>query len=97
MPALSVELMVAWAFTHSSFVAWDKQVIGLGYRFRSQCELLLIGTRGRGLPIPAPADRVPNLISDRRGWRVSNVWARTFATSPFTAAITSTFQKAMTR
>ena len=67
MLAQSIDLLTAWGFAYSGFVAWDKQIIGLGYRFRSQCELLLIGTRGRGLPIPAPPDRLPNLISVRRG------------------------------
>jgi hypothetical protein len=54
-----------------SAAPWDKQIMGTGYRFRSQVELLLYGTRGRGVPIPLPADRVPNLLSIRRSQRHS--------------------------
>jgi N6-adenosine-specific RNA methylase IME4 len=67
MLAQAIELMGTWGFDYGGFVAWDKEIIGTGYRFRSQVELLLYGAKGRGLPIPPPADRVCNLITARRG------------------------------
>jgi N6-adenosine-specific RNA methylase IME4 len=71
MLAQSLDLLSHWGFTYGGFVAWDKQIIGTGYRFRGQVELLLYGTSGRGVPIPLPAERVANLVSIRRSQRHS--------------------------
>lgn len=63
--AESIQVMEAWGFTYRSCAVWDKQVIGMGYWFRQQTELLLVGTKGR-MPSPEPASRVSSLISARR-------------------------------
>jgi N6-adenosine-specific RNA methylase IME4/ParB-like chromosome segregation protein Spo0J len=55
----------AWGFTYQSNVAWDKEVIGLGWWLRSQHELLLIATRG-DMPHPPAHARPPSVIRERR-------------------------------
>jgi len=42
----AIEVMRAWGFTYKSCGVWDKEIMGQGYWFRGQHELLLIGTRG---------------------------------------------------
>jgi len=44
---------------------WDKELIGMGYYFRIQHELLLIGTKGNFSP-PEPEARVSSVIRERR-------------------------------
>jgi N6-adenosine-specific RNA methylase IME4 len=53
----------ARGFAYKAFLTWDKELMGTGYSWRSQAELLLLYTRGApGLP----ADRgVPNLLRER--------------------------------
>jgi N6-adenosine-specific RNA methylase IME4 len=48
----ALAVMVAWGFAYKSHRVWVKDKTGLGYWFRNQHELLLVGTRG---DIPAPA------------------------------------------
>jgi N6-adenosine-specific RNA methylase IME4 len=49
----ALEVMAAWGFVFKSGVPWIKDHAGMGYWFRNQCELLLVGTRGN-IPAPAP-------------------------------------------
>lgn len=42
----ALEVMEAWGFNYRTHAIWDKVKIGMGYWFRGQHELLLIGTRG---------------------------------------------------
>jgi N6-adenosine-specific RNA methylase IME4 len=60
-----LEVMSAWGFEYRTCAAWDKEVIGMGYWFRNQHELLLVGTRGNP-PVPAPENRFPSVIRVRR-------------------------------
>jgi N6-adenosine-specific RNA methylase IME4 len=62
--ALSV--IAAWGFQYRTAAVWVKNQIGMGYYFRQQHELLLVGKRGE-LPAPAPANRPPSLITAPRG------------------------------
>lgn len=62
--ALSV--MRAWGFEYKSAHVWGKDKIGLGYWARENCEILLIGTRGRP-PAPAPGTQRNHLIMADRG------------------------------
>ena len=48
--ALSV--LNAWGFKFKTCAVWDKQRIGIGYWFRGQHEILLVGTRGKVHPPP---------------------------------------------
>jgi N6-adenosine-specific RNA methylase IME4 len=53
--------MEAWGFSYKSQIVWVKNRIGTGYWFRSQHELLLVGTRGH-IPAPAMGTQVPSVI-----------------------------------
>jgi len=58
----ALEVMAAWGFAYKSHAIWDKVKAGTGYWFRSQHEVLLVGTKGNP---PAPADVPPSLFSER--------------------------------
>lgn len=62
----ALEVMKAWGFEYVTQAVWDKEKIGMGYYFRGQHELLLIGKRGKP-PVPAPGSRVSSVIRERRG------------------------------
>lgn len=61
-----MDVINAWGFTYRTNAVWDKEVIGMGYHFRNQHELLLVGKRGE-LPPPQPTDRPPSIYCERRG------------------------------
>ncbi len=63
LEALSV--MEAWRFRYRTHAVWDKKIIGMGYWFRGQHELLLVGTRGTYSP-PAPGERIASVLSRQR-------------------------------
>jgi N6-adenosine-specific RNA methylase IME4/ParB-like chromosome segregation protein Spo0J len=60
-----LEVMSEWGFEYRTCAAWDKEVIGMGYWFRNQHELLLVGTRGNPF-VPTPENRFPSVIRARR-------------------------------
>lgn len=62
----SFQVMNAWGFSYRTCAVWDKEVIGMGYYFRQQHEILLVGTKG-SLPTPSPSDRVSSVIRAKRG------------------------------
>jgi len=62
--ALSV--MDSWGFVYRTCAVWDKEVIGMGYWFRGQHELLLVGVRGSFSP-PGPESRVGSVYREKRG------------------------------
>lgn len=51
-PKLPEALMVmkAWGYLYKTNAVWDKGWIGMGYWFRGQHELLLVGTKGKFSP-----------------------------------------------
>jgi len=58
-------VMDAWGFTYKTGAVWDKKIIGMGYYFRGQHELLLLGTKG--IPgAPVPKNRYSSVISVKR-------------------------------
>ncbi len=61
----ALEVMEAWGFTYKTHMIWDKQRIGMGYWFRGQHELLLVGTKGKYAP-PDPSKRISSVISRKR-------------------------------
>ena len=65
-PAIKLEealdVMRAWGFTYRTMMVWVKETIGLGMYVRTKHELLLIGKKGN-IPLPAPEDRPPSVIS----------------------------------
>jgi ParB/RepB/Spo0J family partition protein len=64
LPA-ALAVMAAWGFAYKSAIAWIKDKAGTGYWVRSQCELLLIGTRG-DIPAPAPGEQPPAVVDAAR-------------------------------
>lgn len=67
MPKLkeAIEVMEGWGFKYKTGAAWDKQKIGMGYWFRGQHELLLVGTKGDVSP-PAKENRISSVFREPR-------------------------------
>lgn len=61
----ALRVMEAWGFQYKSQAVWDKEIPGMGYWFRGQHEILLVGTRGKFSP-PIPALRVSSVFKVRR-------------------------------
>jgi N6-adenosine-specific RNA methylase IME4 len=63
----AIEVMRAWGFEYITVgFVWDKQRVNPGYYTMSQCELCLIGKRGR-IPTPRGARNVRQFVSELRG------------------------------
>jgi len=59
----AIELMKAWGFSWATVgFVWDKQRVNPGFYTMSQCELCLIGKRGK-IPKPRGARNVRQLVS----------------------------------
>ena len=53
-----LEVMEAWGYLYRTCAMWDKEIIGMGYWFRNQHEILLIGLKGKfSPPIPQMRER----------------------------------------
>jgi N6-adenosine-specific RNA methylase IME4 len=63
--AEALELLAAWGFTYRTCAVWVKDRIGMGYWFRQQHELLLVGRRGN-FPVPASGDRPASVFTAPR-------------------------------
>ena len=61
----ALRVLKAWGFRYKTHAVWDKEIIGMGYWFRGQHELLLVGTRGN-VKAPAQELRVSSVIRERR-------------------------------
>ena len=61
----ALQVMKAWGFTYKSQAVWDKQILGMGYWFRGQHELLLVGVKGHFSP-PQQPTRTSSVFSFRR-------------------------------
>jgi len=61
----AMEVMVCWGFDYRTCAVWDKEIIGMGYWFRGQHELLLVGVKGKFSP-PGQTLRVSSVIRERR-------------------------------
>jgi len=51
MPS-ALDVMVTWGFTYHTCAVWDKEHIGMGFWFRNQHEILLVGVCGKFSPPP---------------------------------------------
>jgi N6-adenosine-specific RNA methylase IME4 len=56
----ALKVMKAWGFEYKTHAVWDKEKIGMGFWFRGQHELLLVGTRGHVSP-PAQSQRTSSV------------------------------------
>ena len=61
----ALEVMRAWGFQYKTMAVWDKEIIGMGYWFRGQHELLIVGVKGKFSPPPTSL-RVSSIIRARR-------------------------------
>lgn len=61
----ALEVMESWGFEYKSCAIWDKEIIGMGYWFRGQHELLLVGIKGKVKP-PKEKDRISSVIKIKR-------------------------------
>ena len=63
----AISLMKAWGFSWATVgFVWDKQRVNPGFYTMSQCELCLIGKRGK-IPKPRGARNIRQLVSELRG------------------------------
>ncbi len=61
----SLKIMNSWGFTYRTCGVWDKEIIGMGYWFRSQHELLLIGIKGN-FTTPQESVRASSVYTEKR-------------------------------
>lgn len=61
----ALDVMAAWGYAYRSGACWTKDKQGLGYWFRGQHELLLLGVRGK-VPAPRPENRPSSWINAPR-------------------------------
>lgn len=61
----ALEVMDGWGFQYKTHAVWDKGKIGMGYWFRGQHELLLVGTKGQFSP-PETDQRVSSVFNESR-------------------------------
>jgi N6-adenosine-specific RNA methylase IME4 len=61
----ALQVLNAWGFKYRSCAVWDKEKMGMGYWFRGQHELLLVGTKGE-FRTPEPEDRISSVIRIQR-------------------------------
>jgi N6-adenosine-specific RNA methylase IME4 len=57
-----IQVMKAWGFTYRTSAIWAKTGLGMGFYWRQSHELLLLGTRGKGLGAPPPSARPHSVI-----------------------------------
>jgi N6-adenosine-specific RNA methylase IME4 len=63
--AESIEVLNNWGFSYRTCLVWDKLVLGMGYWFRNQHEILLVGLKGAISP-PLPELRISSVYRDKR-------------------------------
>jgi N6-adenosine-specific RNA methylase IME4 len=61
----AIKVMEAWGFEYKTHACWDKETMGMGYWFRGQHELLLVGTQGTMSP-PEQSARVSSMFREKR-------------------------------
>jgi N6-adenosine-specific RNA methylase IME4 len=59
------EVMKAWGFEYKTHAVWDKETIGMGYWFRGQHEILMVGVKGQVSP-PEPSKRIGSVIRSKK-------------------------------
>lgn len=60
-----LRVLESWGFTYVTCAIWDKQHFGMGYYFRQQHEILLVGKKG-ALPSPLPETRPASVLRSAR-------------------------------
>ena len=60
-----LQVIDSWGFNYKSCMIWDKEIIGCGYWFRGQHELLLVGVKGK-VKSPPNSLRISSVFRERR-------------------------------
>lgn len=61
----ALDVMQSWGFNYRTHLIWDKEIIGCGWWFRGQHELLLVGIKGKFSP-PDNSNRISSIFRERR-------------------------------
>lgn len=61
----ALEVMKAWGFKYKTQAVWDKTWVGMGYWFRGQHEILLVGIKGKFSP-PIPTARESSVYREKK-------------------------------
>jgi len=61
----ALAVMKAWGFTYKTNAVWDKEILGMGYWFRGQHEIILVSTKGHFSP-PEQSLRISSVFRNRR-------------------------------
>jgi N6-adenosine-specific RNA methylase IME4 len=63
----AIDVMKSWGFKYKTHAIWDKgDALGLGYWFRGQHELHLVGTKGNFSP-PKNTERIGSIFREKKG------------------------------
>jgi N6-adenosine-specific RNA methylase IME4 len=62
----AMQILNAWGFTYRTCAVWDKEIIGMGYWFRQQHEILLLGIKGNP-KCPDTKNRESSVFHEKRG------------------------------
>ena len=60
-----LKVLNSWGFKYKSCLVWDKEIMGCGYWFRGQHELLLVGLKGE-MRSPPNSDRISSIFREKR-------------------------------
>jgi len=60
-----LQVIEAWGFEYKTHAIWDKEQMGMGYWFRGQHELLMVGVKGKFSP-PKASLRTSSVIRGNR-------------------------------
>ena len=61
----ALKVINAWGFQYKTQAIWDKEIIGMGYWFRGQHEILIVATKGKFSP-PEQSLRISSIIKEKR-------------------------------
>jgi len=62
----ALDVIKAWGFDYKTHAIWDKGWVGMGYWFRGQHELLMVGVKGKWSP-PEQTQRISSVIKQNKG------------------------------
>ena len=62
----ALDVIKAWGFEYKTHAIWDKGWVGMGYWFRGQHELLMVGVKGKWSP-PEQTLRISSVIRQNKG------------------------------
>lgn len=61
----ALKVMQSWGFKYKTQAVWDKGWVGMGYWFRGQHEILLVGVKGKFSP-PIPTLRESSVYREKK-------------------------------